>query len=429
MADAYRLRLRDGTILTVDHAGLRTWLLDDRAMVQPAGSTGWRGLKEFLESEARRPAPPRPPARPPASPPAPRPETIDLADVARDALMVPIAEAVSAAPTPTEELPTIPLKPLPPDEALQRASGPPVDADDVHEEPRPAPTQGFVEKAVVVVKALLAAVRTWLRSARQRPPVRPAPASALPPQARRGALTPPPSIHELPVLRLAPIDDDAPADDVYRADRARVVWPRVKRWLPVAVLAAVVVLVAVTLPEWLGRLKPASPRPAVREGVPVAPLPTLPSSPEPKPPLTAAAVRSVATRLPHLAPETVRRLMSDAGSGVPDAALVFRRAHAAAQRGRSSLRASEAQELWDLEQAALTLLRPDEQKRLRTYQRVGAAGSSTEDARALALVAKATGRLSHRSRQRLQALLGKAIGAALSADAVPPLVTASSPRP
>src|SRR6188768_463579 len=81
----YKLRLGDGTILAVDEAGLRTWLLDDKAMVQPAGSRRWMALKEALAhveahaaSEARRvaamakPEPPAPSAAKPA-PPEPAP--------------------------------------------------------------------------------------------------------------------------------------------------------------------------------------------------------------------------------------------------------------------------------------------------------------------------------------------------------------------
>ncbi|PYQ41863.1 MAG: hypothetical protein DMF77_14750, partial [Acidobacteria bacterium] len=63
----YKLRLGDGTILGVDEAGLRTWLLDDQAMVQPAGSRRWRPLREVVAqvqadaaAEARRAAAARP---------------------------------------------------------------------------------------------------------------------------------------------------------------------------------------------------------------------------------------------------------------------------------------------------------------------------------------------------------------------------------
>ena len=90
----YKLRLGDGTILAVDEGGLRTWLIDGKAMVQPAGSRRWIPLREALAqvqaqatAEARReasrprpapepepaPAPPPPPVTPPAAAPAPKP--------------------------------------------------------------------------------------------------------------------------------------------------------------------------------------------------------------------------------------------------------------------------------------------------------------------------------------------------------------------
>ena len=53
MVDQYKLRLGDGTVLAVDEQGLRTWLLDGRAMVQRPGSQAWRPLKEILAALAR----------------------------------------------------------------------------------------------------------------------------------------------------------------------------------------------------------------------------------------------------------------------------------------------------------------------------------------------------------------------------------------
>jgi hypothetical protein len=66
MIDQYRLRLRDGTVLTVDHGGLRTWLMDERTLVQPPGSVRWRPLKKFL---AENPTAPTPPPRVDTAPP------------------------------------------------------------------------------------------------------------------------------------------------------------------------------------------------------------------------------------------------------------------------------------------------------------------------------------------------------------------------
>jgi hypothetical protein len=100
----YKLRLGDGTILAVDAAGLRTWLIDDRAQVQPAGSRRWRPLREVVaqvqadaEAEARRAAAARPPAPPPTPPPpAPPP---------------PAAPAVAPPAVPPPPAPTPPAPP------------------------------------------------------------------------------------------------------------------------------------------------------------------------------------------------------------------------------------------------------------------------------------------------------------------------------
>ena len=56
MARQFKLRLGDGTVLAVDDQGLRTWAVDEKAMVQPSGSSDWRPLKDVLA--ASRPARP-----------------------------------------------------------------------------------------------------------------------------------------------------------------------------------------------------------------------------------------------------------------------------------------------------------------------------------------------------------------------------------
>jgi hypothetical protein len=51
MAQQYRLRLAEGTLLVVDHDALTTWLVDEKALVQPVGAKRWRLLKQFLADE------------------------------------------------------------------------------------------------------------------------------------------------------------------------------------------------------------------------------------------------------------------------------------------------------------------------------------------------------------------------------------------
>jgi hypothetical protein len=99
----YKLRLGDGTILAVDEAGLRTWLIDAKAMVQPAGSRRWMPLKEVLAqveaqaaAEARRQqSTPRPGPTPPAPEPPPAPPSPPTV------VTPPVAAAVRARPSDT----------------------------------------------------------------------------------------------------------------------------------------------------------------------------------------------------------------------------------------------------------------------------------------------------------------------------------------
>jgi hypothetical protein len=75
MLQRYKLRLGDGTVLTVDPDGLRTWQTDGKASVQVAGTQVWRPLREYLAEEesaarlARALVPPEPRRAPVTSPP------------------------------------------------------------------------------------------------------------------------------------------------------------------------------------------------------------------------------------------------------------------------------------------------------------------------------------------------------------------------
>lgn len=76
MLQRYKLRLGDGTVLGVDHQGLRTWAVDGKAMVQAADSHEWYPLREFLAAEyvaARRAARQRAREGLPAGTPRPLP--------------------------------------------------------------------------------------------------------------------------------------------------------------------------------------------------------------------------------------------------------------------------------------------------------------------------------------------------------------------
>jgi len=82
MAQHYKLRLGDGTVLSVDLDGLKTWAADSRATVQAVGSWRWQPLREVLAEQeaaaklARALIPPTPrqgaTPPPPVTPPSPQ---------------------------------------------------------------------------------------------------------------------------------------------------------------------------------------------------------------------------------------------------------------------------------------------------------------------------------------------------------------------
>lgn len=190
MARQYKLRLRDGTILAVDRGGLSTWLIDDRAMVQPMGTRGWRPLREVLAQE--RMAASLTPPPPPPPPQRPRP----LAD---------------------EEIPNIPIKPL----SLEAPAGPdpvldaPVDAfvPERLSEPSPAPPAPprVTPAAPRPAAPSPAAPRPAAPPAAPAPPrpARPAPPRAAAPLIPEPApVDAPPATQDLPIIPFKRIDDE-----------------------------------------------------------------------------------------------------------------------------------------------------------------------------------------------------------------------------
>jgi hypothetical protein len=510
MARQYKLRLRDGTVLAVDHGGLRTWLIDDKAMVQPMGSRVWRPLREVLAQESvtvhaprhephpqartiadediplipvkplveaatprvpltppPRPAPPPPP--PPAAPapksaapsaPAPRPAAPPRAPArppARAAApLVPEAPPQPAPPS-LADLPIIPFKapdPEPPPRVRVSAAAPPPAFDETDlgaelalviqrevaegkaviideseleeiviveddEAPGARPPAGKLvadtvsawttwlapraQKALSAVRMGAAAAIAKVAAARRRA----AATRAAAPAPRREPLQAPPSLGDMPALRLA-------GDKARRGLRAGrnlldAVRPRLKRAAPLAVLVAVAVVAAATSSLWMPLLKGLGSSPS-----PPAAGPDPAASPTLDPSLPREVVAAI-QQMPHLAPETVQLVVATSPFAGPEPPDVFRRARAALRRGASALTPDEVQELAGLERAVLSRLRPIERERVEAYDRVttGRELLSGEDARVLGLYARGARGLPPASRDRLQALSAKAIGAAL----------------
>lgn len=501
MLDQYRLRLRDGTILAVDHDGLRTWVLDDKAMVQPAGTRGWRPLRETLAllerqraaADVRRPepAPPEPSPREapsvalPLVPPPPRvevalplvppPPRVEIAlplvpppprvEVALPLVPPPPRRDVSNSPAPIlptaqhltniadsiapesarspessvpqliplslEALPIIPFKALEPEEeAFYVPNAPPdVEVEDREDE--------RVESAPAAHSLLDVASAEVDRHAREERPWQWAP-----PEPRDlpgvGSLQRIPfkkdsdeDLEELEELELleedpgvAPLTGPMALREMFSwvgplasswrdqaLRRAHLTPHRLKRGLLItAAVAAAVVAVATVSSMWVsGRMSSGA---STAQAIPVPPPPAREVAPElPK------AVQAVMDQAPHLAPDTIRLLLSTSTSyGVPEASEVFRRAYRAAERGTGSLTQEEAHELRGLTKSVLAVLGPGDRKRVLAYGRLSTGRNllASEDRRVLELFARGVRTLPTTHRERLQALTGKAIAAAVT---------------
>ena len=151
MAQRYKVRLGDGTVLSVDSDGLKTWAGDARATAQAIGSWRWQPLAQVLAeeeaaarlSQALVPPQPREGVAPPefdlgdllAEPAlASKPTLQALAD---DPLSA--GEAGPAAAGGADDLPVIAMKPPDDEPAFESAwsgSGEPVDDEPAEDEPR-----------------------------------------------------------------------------------------------------------------------------------------------------------------------------------------------------------------------------------------------------------------------------------------------------
>jgi hypothetical protein len=546
MLQRYRLRLGDGTILTVDQDGLHTWLADGKAAVQVAGTQEWRPLREFLAEEesaarlARALVPPEPRRAPAPSPPeVPPPSPPVELSIGAPPMVQALAEepAASGPPAPpwrdpreaADEAPIIRLKPLD-DEPLAPYAVPRARMDDddgeeaEDEAPRHDRLDGPLLQVISTFGTLLSRCLDPLtplvrgmpstsadepapgragpvpQSARWKPP----PAVAAPPQVRvlaedpgspSGPHTGPrPGVDELPVIPLKPLDDEGRLGATERQGLS----DRVFGWVA-------------GLTGWVGRLvgrgrpaplvPPPAPKrpqaPAAREPlaapVPISELPVLrfadaheareaedvyegEGAESPFPTLwlwtkrivlvgclvtggvlaalywetwfpraaelgrtifteidrqarssqrteeQQQALREATKRLPHLAPGTIRLVLSASDGGVLEPPEVFQLASEAADRGLHALTPAEAAELRALQRELLDNLRPPERARVAEYDRARSRRVvfPFESPHALELVARGARAMPSRSRERLQTLLGQAVAAGLGVPAASP---------
>jgi len=322
------------------------------------------------------PAPPRtaPLAAPKPAPSVPAGPPLDLAEVARTALVTPIAEMTSApAPTPPtsvrtplpgEELPVIPFRPLDDDARRERAAAKThSDEDELEELPLVEAEEDPLIKATRRGQELLTLARPWV-----------------------GRFT----------------------------TRVRTLKIGKKGKLLIAGLG-VGILVVATGWAWIPALIELGRRlvaPVEKKAAVASPA----ASPLPPPPTLPPDVQAAVNQLPHLTPETIQIVMKKSAYRPRDPAEVFSRAETAAVRGMSSLPEAEAQELGALRLAVARSLSPTERQRVRGYERIRTGRellSVSEDVKVLALFARGVRALPPEKRERLQTLLGKAIVADL----------------
>jgi hypothetical protein len=482
MLQRYKLRLGDGTVSTVDLDGLRTGLTDSRAMVQIAGTQEWRPLREVLAEEegaarlARALVPPQPRLGPTSAPEAPAPRRPVEPSIGEPPLVQALADEPAAPGTTTPpwrdsreaevETPVIRLKPLddeppspyiPPRARMVDDVGAEEDEDETHDRlegpllvllstlgallsrcldlltplvrggpatPRkPAPAVA-VEREALSDRFFGWAARLtgWVGrlTARGRPEP-PAPPAAAPRRPQEPAPPPPLAapvpVSKLPVLRFADTPEEREVEDVYDGEEPgssfATVWFWAVRVVLVGALVTGGVLAARHWDTWFPR--------AAELGQTVFTEIDRKARSSQRAEEQQRALRAATERLPHLAPDTIRLVLSASG-GVLDPPEVFQLASEAADRGQGALTAAEAAELRALQRELLGNLRPPERARVADYERARARRVvfPFENPHVLELVARGARAMPPPSRERLQELLGRAVAAGLAVPAASP---------
>jgi hypothetical protein len=471
MSQRYKVRLSDGTTLSVDREGLEGFLNDEGAMVQAPGLQQWRPLRVLvaaLERSSRRSAPPA--SQPMRSAPvagavawpgsdapigSPR-GVVGFADeiAARDSV-------VDAGPIRHEDLPVIPLKPRD-DESRGQLYDPGVYRDHLRVETssRDARDEKILGMLALLVAGYTRAVRSvepflrrvfssaaiqagvvgvgsWVeqlgasRRARRsggpasapaedealRSAAAAAPSSAPPPAVER--FSAPLPIAELPVVPLAAVPrEEADAQATLYGEGPR--WERAWRWTRRVVVAGSVVgaaaAAALHREAWLPRAEGMT-RSLFHEIDAQAR-----SSDDTG--LRARLTREAREQLPHIAPVTFELLLGAQPNPGEELASLFRLSSDALDRGVAALGPAGARELAALRAELLAGVSPEDRERLAAYDRARSYRATLpfEDREARAAFARGVRALPPGSRARLQALSGEAIAAGIrtvAAEAAP----------
>jgi hypothetical protein len=219
---------------------------------------------------------------------------------------------------------------------------------------------------------------------------------------------PPPPISELPILRLADVDEPQATSEVYEGDRwIHIAWRWTKRIVVVGGILAGGMFAALTWEIWVPKAERLS-------RILFAEIDEHMRSRD-QTERRKRALQEATEQLPYLSPETIELVLSGGALDLPD---VFRLASDATDRGLSALTPEEAQEWKALRQQMVDSLRPDERQRALEYDRARGRRPTLpfEDREALELLARGARGLPPASRVRLQVLSGQAIAAGLARD-------------
>jgi hypothetical protein len=240
-------------------------------------------------------------------------------------------------------------------------------------------------------------------------------------EPRPDPIKPPPTTNEIPVLRLAKIEEVEEPEDIYEGPTASEYFPTVWLWTKRAVLTGVLVAGAFLAyqrwEDWFPK--------ATNLGTAAVSEVTRYVDTRDQKERERKALAEATEQLPHLAPETVQLVLSHNTSQVPpDPPEVFQAACNATDRGLAALTDNEKEELTTLRRELLHGLSPAERERVNEYDEVRSRRTpfAFEDKTALELVARGARGMQPESRERFQTLVGKAIASDLAGQTKPPAV-------
>jgi hypothetical protein len=241
-----------------------------------------------------------------------------------------------------------------------------------------------------------------------------------PPPANKAAEKPPPSYADIPVIKLAEMDEPPPEDEEEGGGplgRVRegidTAWAWVKSLTVTAVLVVVIVLLVQNYKAWFPQAMEATMRLFTR-------MDELKARIAP-PQASREAMDAAVEKLPQLTTATIEAIILRSGQPMAPAE-VFRRASEATARGRASLAPTAARELASHMDAVTAALTEAEAARLRAYLQKLGAGEATlpyEDDEAMWLTARGARRLPAQRLSRLQDLSAQAITAGLGPKPAP----------